>query len=37
MRETLAQSDELVDVLLAADLVIAAVPMYNFGVPAVTG
>lgn len=34
MRETLAQSDELVDVLLTADLVIAAVPMYNFGVPA---
>lgn len=34
MREVLAQSDALVDELLAADLVVAGVPMYNFGVPA---
>ena len=34
MRETLAQSDALVDELLAADLIVAGVPMYNFGVPA---
>src|SRR5699024_9957563 len=31
---TLAQSDALVDELLAADLIVAGVPMYNFGVPA---
>jgi len=34
MRETLRVSDALVDELLAADLIVAGVPMYNFGVPA---
>lgn len=34
MREVLAQSDALVDELLGADLIVAGVPMYNFGVPA---
>ena len=34
MREELAESDALVDELLAADVIVAAVPMYNFGVPA---
>jgi len=34
MHETLAHSDALVDELLAADLIVAGVPMYNFGVPA---
>ncbi len=34
MHETLALSDALVDELLAADLIVAGVPMYNFGVPA---
>ncbi|MGQ7248405.1 FMN-dependent NADH-azoreductase [Halomonas sp. V046] len=34
MREALKESDRLVDELLAADVIIAAVPMYNFGVPA---
>ncbi len=34
MRETLRTSDELVDELIAADLIVAGVPMYNFGVPA---
>lgn len=34
MREVLAESDALVDELLAADLIVAGVPMYNFGVPA---
>ncbi|WP_257456910.1 FMN-dependent NADH-azoreductase [Archangium lipolyticum] len=34
MRETLAESDALVDELLAADVIVAGVPMYNFGVPA---
>jgi FMN-dependent NADH-azoreductase len=34
MASALAISDELVDELLAADLVVAGVPMYNFGVPA---
>jgi len=29
-----AQDDELIDELLAADLVVLAAPMYNFGVPA---
>lgn len=33
MREVLAQSDALVDELLAADLVVVGVPMYNFGMP----
>ncbi|NMO19366.1 NAD(P)H dehydrogenase [Pyxidicoccus fallax] len=34
MKETLAESDALVDELLAADLIVAGVPMYNFNVPA---
>lgn len=34
MLEVLAASDELVDELLAADLIVAGVPMYNFGPPA---
>jgi len=33
MREALAQSDALVDELLAADLIVVGVPMYNFGMP----
>ncbi|HZW19178.1 MAG TPA: NAD(P)H-dependent oxidoreductase [Luteimonas sp.] len=34
MHDTLALSDALVDELLAADVIVAGVPMYNFGVPA---
>jgi FMN-dependent NADH-azoreductase len=34
MQEVLAESDALVDELLGADLIVAGVPMYNFGVPA---
>ena len=34
MQETLAESDALVDELIAADLIVAGVPMYNFGMPA---
>lgn len=34
MREVLAESDALVEELLAADLVVVGVPMYNFGMPA---
>ncbi|MEV6225015.1 NAD(P)H-dependent oxidoreductase [Nocardia fluminea] len=34
MREVLAYSDQLVDELFAADVLVLAVPMYNFGVPA---
>ncbi|MCC5810175.1 MAG: NAD(P)H-dependent oxidoreductase [Ectothiorhodospiraceae bacterium] len=34
MRDALAESDTLVDELLEADLIVAGVPMYNFGVPA---
>lgn len=34
MREALAESDELVGELLAADVVVIGVPMYNFGPPA---
>ena len=34
MTQVLAESDALVDELLAADLIVAGVPMYNFGVPA---
>jgi FMN-dependent NADH-azoreductase len=34
MRDALATSDALVDELIAADLIVAGVPMYNFGVPA---
>ncbi|GAA0573250.1 FMN-dependent NADH-azoreductase [Halomonas salifodinae] len=34
MHEVLAESDALVDELLEAELIVAGVPMYNFGVPA---
>jgi FMN-dependent NADH-azoreductase len=34
MREVLATSDALVTELLAADVIVAGVPMYNFGPPA---
>ncbi|MTW11510.1 NAD(P)H dehydrogenase [Pseudoduganella eburnea] len=34
MAEALAQSDALVDELLQADIIVAGVPMYNFGPPA---
>ncbi|PAU75554.1 FMN-dependent NADH-azoreductase [Halomonas salipaludis] len=34
MHDALAESDALVDELLEADLIVAGVPMYNFGVPA---
>jgi len=34
MNETLAESDALVDEVIAADLIVAGVPMYNFGMPA---
>jgi len=34
MREVLRESDELVDELIASDLIVAGVPMYNFGMPA---
>jgi FMN-dependent NADH-azoreductase len=34
MRDILALSDTLVDELIAADLIVAGVPMYNFGMPA---
>ncbi len=34
MQDVLAQSDALVDELLAADVIVAGVPMYNFGPPA---
>jgi FMN-dependent NADH-azoreductase len=34
MNETLAESDALIDELIAADLIVAGVPMYNFGMPA---
>lgn len=34
MREALAESDMLVEELLAADVIVAGVPMYNFGMPA---
>ncbi|MCZ4304468.1 NAD(P)H-dependent oxidoreductase [Zoogloeaceae bacterium G21618-S1] len=34
MDSVLAESDALVDELLAADVIVAGVPMYNFGVPA---
>lgn len=33
-RQSIAISDALVDELEAADVIVAAVPMYNFGVPA---
>lgn len=34
MTEALSESDALVDELLAADIIVAGVPMYNFGMPA---
>ncbi|SFK97476.1 FMN-dependent NADH-azoreductase [Mesorhizobium albiziae] len=34
MNETLLESDKLVDELLAADIIVAGVPMYNFAPPA---
>ena len=34
MTETLAESDALVDELIASELIVAGVPMYNFGMPA---
>ncbi|GAB4520162.1 MAG: NAD(P)H-dependent oxidoreductase [Roseibium sp.] len=34
MHEVLAESDRLVDELLSADIIVAGVPMYNFGAPA---
>lgn len=34
MSETLAESDTLIDELLAADIIVAGVPMYNFAPPA---
>lgn len=34
MRDVLAESDALVDELLGADIIVAGVPMYNFGMPA---
>lgn len=34
MDETLSESDRLIDELLAADVIVAGVPMYNFGMPA---
>ena len=33
MWDTLKSSDDLVDELLAADILVAGIPMYNFGVP----
>lgn len=33
MHQRLAESDALVDELIGADLIVAGVPMYNFGVP----
>ena len=34
MHDALAESDALVDELIAADVIVAGVPMYNFGMPA---
>lgn len=34
MAETLSESDQLVDEVLAADIIVAGVPMYNFAPPA---
>lgn len=34
MHDALHESDQLVDELLAADIIVAGVPMYNFGMPA---
>lgn len=34
MHEVLAESDSLIDELVGSDLIVAGVPMYNFGMPA---
>jgi FMN-dependent NADH-azoreductase len=34
MQETLAESDQLVDELIAADVLVLGTPLYNFGMPA---
>lgn len=34
MRETLRESDQLVDELIAADVLVLGTPLYNFGMPA---
>lgn len=34
MRETLMESDQLVDELIAADVLVLGTPLYNFGMPA---
>jgi len=34
MKETLTESDQLVDELIAADVLIIGTPLYNFGMPA---
>ena len=34
MRDTLAESDQLVDELIAADVLVIGTPLYNFGMPA---
>lgn len=34
MAEVLAESDALIDELIAADIIVIGVPMYNFGLPA---
>lgn len=34
MQETLAESDQLVDELVAADVLVIGAPLYNFGMPA---
>lgn len=34
MHDALAESDELVNELLRADIIVAGIPMYNFGMPA---
>lgn len=34
MREALRESDDLVDELIASELIVIAAPMYNFGMPA---
>lgn len=34
MRETLTESDQLVDELIAADVLVLGTPLYNFGMPA---
>ena len=34
MKDTLAESDQLVDELIAADILVIGTPLYNFGMPA---